>query len=241
MKSTRGFLTLTLLAALLVPLGAEAGVKRRARAADSGFQVRFGGMFLDGDSDFWADNEALFTLDTADFDDATLGLTFSRAFNNHFEMDFNIDFYDDRVVSEYRDYTDGGGFPILHDTRLEATPVTAGVRFLPFGRYGANGPRPVFFVGAGAGVNFWRYQEVGDFIDFSDPNLGIVFGRFRERDAAFVSYGTAGFEMPVGPRFNLGLEARYFSSDDKLNGDFAGLGTLDLSGFGAYVSGNWRF
>ena len=219
----------------------EAGSKRRHHDGGSSFQLRWGGFFPEAKSDFWQDNEALFTLNSSDFDETTVGLTFSKSINNHFEIDLNVDFYDDTVFSDYRDYVDGGGFPIVHESTLDTAPVTVGVRFLPFGRYGRDGSRPVFFVGAGAGVDFWRYREAGDFIDFNDPGQPIVFDVFRDRGATFVGYGTAGIEMPVGQRFNLGLEARYFSAEADLQDDFAGLGTIDLSGFGAYVSGNWRF
>ena len=227
--------------AVLLTLGLPALAGHRTRQLDRSFQVRLGGFFLDGDNDFWADNESVFTLDASDFDDVLFGLTYSHGFNRFLELDVNADFTDETVLSEYRNFVDGSGFPILHDSTLQTTPLTVGVRFLPLGRAKRGKSKPVFFLGAGGGVNFWRYEEFGDFIDFDDPANPIILGDFSEHGEAFVAYGVFGLELPLAPAFNLGFEARYFSSDDDLKGDFAGLGTLDMSGWAASVSANWRF
>lgn len=226
---------------LMLGLGLPALAGHRTRQPDRSFQVRMGGFFLDGDGDFWADNESVFTLDASDFDDFLFGVTYSHGFNRFFELDVNADFTDETIVTEYRDFVDGSGFPILHDSTLNTSPLTIGARFLPFGRAQRGKSKPVLFVGAGAGVNFWRYDEFGDFIDFDDPANPIILGDFTERGEAFVTYGVAGLELPLAPAFNLGFEARYFSSDDELKGDFAGLGKLDMSGWAGSISANWRF
>ena len=237
MKRTRSSLVVCL-ALLIFGLPALAG--HRSRQADRSVQFRLGGLFVDGESDFWDDNQSVFTLEASDFDGTMFGMTYSHAFNRFFDLDFNADFYGESVVSEYRDFVDGSGFPILHDSKLQMTPMTVGVRLLPFGR--SNGEsKPVFFLGAGVGVNFWTYEEVGDFIDFSDPLNEIIFGEFVERGEAFVKYGAAGLELPLAEGFNLGFEARYFRSDDEFKDDFGGLGELDMSGVAASVSVNWRF
>jgi len=238
MKHTRWT---TVVCALLLTFSLPALAGGRRQADDQSLQVRLGAFFVEGESDFWDDNASVFTLEPSDFDDMMLGLTYSHSFNRFFELDLNTDFFDRTVVSEYNDFVDGLGFPILHDSSLELVPVTVGVRFLPFGRAQAGKRKPVLFIGAGGGVNFWHYEEIGDFIDFADPNSPIVFGVFSERGEAFVGYATAGLELPVSRGFNVGFEARWFDSDDDLSGDFAGLGEIDLSGFSASVSANWRF
>lgn len=226
---------------LLLTLGLPALAGHRPRPLERSFQVRMGWFFLDGDGDFWADNENVFTLDASDFDGFLFGVTYSHGFNRFLELDVNADFTDETVTSEYRNFVDGSGFPILHTSTLQTWPLTAGVRLLPFGRAKPGTSKPVLFVGAGAGVNFWSYEEFGDFIDFADPANPIILGDFREHGEAFVAYCVFGLELPVTPAFNLGIEARYFSSDDQLQRDFAGLGTLDMSGWATSVSANWRF
>lgn len=212
------------------------GLPTQAGSFERSFQARLGGFLLEGESDFWDDNASVFTLEASDFDDTMLGLTYSVPFNRFFEVDLNADLFDETVVSEYR----ASGFPILHDSTLQMVPVTLGVRFVPFGRGKHGGKRPVLFVGAGAGVNFWRYEEFGDFIDFSD-SANPIFGDFRESGEAFVSYAAAGLELPISDNFAVGVEARYFDSDDDFKGDFAGLGTLDMTGVSASITGRWRF
>lgn len=237
MKQTR--LIPIFLLAFILGIPAFAGPARSS--GDQSVQARLGAFFVEGNSDFWDESEDVFTLEASDFDDVAFGLTYSYAFNRFFELDMNADFFDSTVVSDYRDYVDASGFAILHDSTLETVPLTVGIRFLPFGRARAGAKRPVPFLAAGGGVNFWRYEEAGEFIDFGDLNLPVDFGVFSERGEAFVGYAAAGLELPLSRGFNLGFEARYFKSDDEFSEDFAGLGTLDMSGVAASVSANWRF
>ena len=217
------------------------GLPTQAGSSERSFQTRLGGFLFEGESDFWDDNASVFALEASDFDDTTLGLTYSVPFNRFFEVDLNADLFDETVVSEYRDFTDASGFAILHDSTLQMVPVTLGVRFVPFGRGKHGGKRPVLYVGAGAGVNFWRYEEFGDFIDLRDSANPILFGDFRESGEAFTTYAAAGLELPISDNFAVGVEARYFDSDDDFEGDFAGLGTLDMTGVSASITGRWRF
>jgi hypothetical protein len=120
------------------------------------------------------------------------------------------------------------------------------VRFIPAGRFRGSSRRgavrkPVFYVGAGAGINFWEYEEIGDFIDFTvDPNE-IFFDRFIEDGEALQVHVLAGLEIPVSPGFNLLLEGRHSWADDDLSGDFAGLGDIELGGTSVFIGGSFRW
>lgn len=213
---------------------------------DRGFQVRVGSFMPEGGGRFWDDTENVFTLDISDFDDFNLGVTYLKGWGNHFEFGFNVDFYEATVLSEYRDFIDGSGFPIFHDTRLTTVPLTADIRFIPGGRFNKPGAgrfasRPMLYVGAGAGVNFWEYEEFGDFIEFDLPGQPISFGIFEDRGTAFETHVLAGFEFPISPRVNLLGEGRYSWSDDKLQEDFAGFGKIELGGASANVGVSIRF
>jgi hypothetical protein len=218
---------------------------RNGRSANS-FQFRIGGFLPDGGGDLWEDNAEVFTLSASDFDDVTVGFSFVRPFSNNFEVGLNVDLYDGTVLSRYADYFDEFDFPIYHDTTLEMVPLTVDVRFLPFGRYrmrhgGRQVLKPVLYVGAGAGVNLWAYEEIGDFIDFSVPELPIFPGRFEDSGAAFETHVLAGVELPLSPSFNLLLEGRYSWSEDTLGEDFSGFGDIDLGGVWINVGGSFRF
>lgn len=213
---------------------------------DNSFQVRIGEFMPEGGGDLWADDAETFTLSVSDFDDLTVGFSFVTPFSDNLELGVNADFYDHRVLSSYIDYFDELGFPIFHDTELEIIPLTLDLRLLPGGRYrvrhdGRPALKPVPYVGAGLGVNFWSYEEYGDFIDFSDPALPIESWWFKDRGTAFETHVLAGVEMPLSPAFNLLLEGRYSWSDDTLGADFAGFGDIELSGLQISVGGSFRF
>ena len=169
------------------------------------------------------------------------------AVNNHFEVGFNLDYYEQDVRSAYQGIVDSQGFAILHDSRLQLVPATVDFRLLPAGRHAIRGREgrqvlhPVPYFGAGLGFNFWEYEEVGDFVDFSDPLLPIFPDRFLESGTTFEAHALAGLELPVGPAWSVLLEGRYSWSDVTPNGDFAGLGSLELDGLSAYVGFAFHF
>ena len=209
------------------------------------FQVRAGGSFLEGGGDLWVENEDVFTMNVSDFDAATVGVSFVSAINNNIEMGINADYYDVDVFSAYRGWVDEFGFPIYHDTTLASLPLTVDLRLLPFGRYRNQGRRPVMqpvvYVGGGIGVNFWEYEEVGDFLDFTTQVPEVFFDRFVDDGAAFEYHVVAGAEFPVSSSVNFLLEGRYLWSDGDLDGDFAGLGNIVFDGFSVTVGASFRY
>lgn len=240
MKRTASSMMLAASLGLLAP-GAMA-------AEDFGVQLRVGGFFPEGDSDFQRENENTFTLDDGDFRDATVGVTFLSGVTNHLEVGFNLDYYDATAVSGYRDFVDADGFSILHDSTLRSLPLSVDVRLIPAGRYGVRGShgqrhvrRPVFYLGGGVGLNLFEYEEIGDFIDFDDPTLPVVFDRFLDDGVAFQTHALAGIELPVSPTLNVLFEGRYTWADKELGGDFDGFGDIDLGGPSISAGVSWRF
>jgi hypothetical protein len=218
----------------------------RGRSTDNAFQLRLGGFFPDGGGPLWTDVEQRFTLDAEDFDDAAVGFTLVHSMSNLWEVGFNVDFYDETVLSEEAMFVDEDGFPIFHDTRLETVPLTVDVRLVPGGRYrirpGGRVLKPVFYLGAGIGANVWEYEEVGDFVDDADPlDPFVYFDRFEEDGVAWQTHVLAGAEFPLSPNFNLMLEGRYTWADDELDEDLAGFDRIELGGAWFFVGGAFRF
>ncbi len=241
-QTTRILAILTILAAVLAAGSAMAA----GQAADRAFQFKFGGFLLHGDSDFWVETEDVFTIDSGDFDGGMVGFTYLTTLSNHLEVGMNVDFYNETVFSAYRDFTDADGFRIFHDTSLSMVPLSVDVRFLPAGRYGTRGSRgqvlvrrPVFYLGGGLGVNFFEYEEVGDFVDFDLEE--VIFDRFLDTGAAFSAHALAGIELPVSPNLGLLIEGRYTWSEEDLGSDFSGLGKLDLGGTSVSVGLSYSF
>jgi hypothetical protein len=238
MRKTILSAALGLVVVLAFPATATAG------PGDLALQFRLGGFFPDGDSEFWDDAEETFTQDVSDFDDTIFGITVTRAFSNNLELGFNIDFYEGEGRSAVRDFVDQDGFTILHDARLEMVPITVDLRLIPGGRFrqrpgGRQVLKPVWYIGGGLGVNWWEYEEVGDFVDFTDNS--IFFDRFYDDGVAFEVHALTGFELPLGPTWSLLFEGRYMWTDDEPGGDFEGLGELDMSGPSVYLGGSIRF
>lgn len=224
-----------------ISAGAAPSVLAQSGRGESAFQIRVGGFFLQGDGEFWEESESVFTQDTSDFDGATLGLSFVSSINNNLEVGINADFYEEAVTSFYRGETE----PIGHESQLSTVPLTVDLRFLPGGRFRERsvGPvrKPVFYVGVGAGVNFWEYEEIGYFIDFTDEPNEIFFDRFSEDGEALQVHVMAGLELPLSPGFNLTLEGRRSWADDNLAGAFAGLGDIELGGTSVFIGGSFRW
>ena len=239
-----------LLAAAAILVGASQAMGAGAApppAKDGAFNFRFGGFFPSGSSDFWAANEAAFTLDSSDFIGPIFGFGYNGAINNYFEFDANADFYSSTVRSTDRYYVDLDGFPIIHDSRLLMFPMTVGFRVLPAGRFARRGPegsyyvrRPVPYLGGGIGMSYWQYEEEGDFVA---SDLSVVYDRFVATGLAFQYYAMLGIEFPVAPQWNITLEVRQSWAEATPGGDFTFVnpGTLDLGGTSVYLGGSLRF
>jgi len=227
---------------------------------DGAFNFRFGGFFPTGNSDFWEYQETYYTLDHSDLNGLTGGVGYTASINNYFEFDANADFYAAASRSTDSFFVDQDGFPILHDSRLLSFPLSVDFRVLPAGRYarrGAEGKhyvrRPVPYIGAGIGMDYWQYEEEGDFV-FSDPipterdRVSIFYDRRTDSGLAFETHVMLGIEFPVAPEWNITLEVRQSWAEASLSDAFpsTALGPgnphrLDLGGTSVYLGGSLRF
>lgn len=205
--------------------------------AEASVRFRLGQLTPEGDSPYWEEKAIDFTRDVDDFEDLFVGGDFLWDTTPWLGVMVSLDHFSTDVDQEYRDFVDDQGFPIAHTTTLEITPVTLGlvVRLAP--------PRaPVRpYLGAGGGLYLWRLQEEGDFIDFTTSPPEIFFGDFEDDGSPFGYYLLAGIEVPLGAYLSLVAEGRWDQADDELEGDFAGLGDLDLSGRRVSAGISWTF
>jgi hypothetical protein len=244
-RTVSGLAIAVLVLAATAPAHAQ---PRGSQSTDSAFQFRLGGFFPSGGGELWNNNEQDFTMSVGDFDDGAIGFTYVAGMSNNLEIGFNLDFYDSTVRSSYRDYVDQDGYAILHDTRLQLMPATVDLRILPGGRYSNRGTRsqyrvhhPVPYLGIGAGFNFWRYEETGDFVDFGAGSADVFSDHFSDSGVAFEAHVLAGIELPMGPNWNLLFEGRYSWSEVTPSGDLAGLGSLEIGGTSAFIGAAFHF
>lgn len=206
------------------------------------FAFKLGGLYPTGNSDLWAYHEDLFTAEVDDFDDLAFGLDLVLLAQSHLELAFGLETYEGSASSVYRDYVEASGLPIAQFQKLSLVPFTAGVRWLPFGRYDDESGSPhtvVPYLGAGFGALLWEYELSGSFVDLI--TLEIYDDFFYDDGATLCATGTAGIEFRVSRAWSVLLEGRYLWAEDDLGADFVGFDDLDLSGWAVFGGASVRF
>jgi len=205
-------------------------------AGSSSAQLRIGGHFPTGDGEFWDATRAAFTLSTSDLYGPIGGVTLGHFVDRNIQVGLDVSVFGATSTSAVREFSDRHG-PAFHDSRLTMVPILFDVRLTsdaprrhrgPHGQFREN----VFYVygGAGIGMNVWDYEEVRDFVDFSEKPAYVFFDRFRATGVALAAHGLAGVAIPVGPDLSVTFEGRYLWSEADPGGDFAGVGRMIFSG-----------
>ena len=126
-------------------------------------------------------------------------------FGKHIELGFGTGYSRQTVPTIYRDVVDKKtGAEIRQNLRLQMIPVTAVVRFFPFGGPGDVQP----YVGAGVGVVHYRYSEFGNFVD--TDTLEIFPDQFTATGNAPTGLFLGGIRFPIGGDvYSLSIEGRF--------------------------------
>ncbi len=195
-------------------------------ADSSSLRFRVGLFDPAADSSYWDGSLLDFTGSAGDFQDVAVGLDYVWRFSSRSGLMLTFDHWEGDTTQAYRDYVDGGGGDIRHTTTVETSGIGAAWVYHLVDR-----PAPVSpYLGVGGGLVSWRLEEAGRFIDFTTAQGEIFAARFVDEGTTLAWYALAGVEVGLSPTWSLLVEARWRSADDELSGDFAGLGTLDLSG-----------
>jgi opacity protein-like surface antigen len=234
-------LILTLTLAVAAATAAPPRHHHRGLPASPEFFLSFSAGRLEpaGQSDLWGENQELYGLEPSELGDWVVGVELGRALNPYLEVVLGAGYYTGENAS-YR-YTDTEGYPIALAQHLRLAPLSAGVKWLPFGRVGPTGRhrRLVPYLGGGVEAVFWSYEEMGDFIDpFTDE---VYSGRAAADGTAFGFYLNLGLEVPVSPFWSLYLEGRHQSAEDDLGSLFAGYESFDLTGSSIVAGASFRF
>jgi hypothetical protein len=151
------------------------------------------------------------------------------------EAGLGIGYYSKSVPSVYAELVNSDGTEIQQDLRMRIAPFTATVRWLPLGGKSTVVP----YIGGGLGVFMWKYEESGQFVDFSDNS--IFSGTYTGSGATTGPVFLGGIRVPVGT-WGVGGELRYQHAVADLPADqgFAGP-KIDLSGWSYLFSINFKF
>jgi outer membrane protein W len=186
-----------------------------------------------------------FTLSKNSFGAFDVGGDLAFSIARQADLVFSLGYAGSKAGSEYRHWVDNNNQPIVQTTTLERVPLTLSLKWYlappgdAVGRF-AWVPRGVTpFVGAGGGTMWYRFQQYGDFIDFTDS--AVVNDAFDSHAWTWTAQAFAGADFAVGSRWIFTAQARYTWAQSHLGRDFVGPNQIDLSGFSVTAGLGVRF
>ena len=230
--------TLAVGLAAATPAGAASVPGSRGHwGAEHALRFTLGEFEPRGDSAYWTEKQIDFTGTAGDFSNVAAGFDYMRFVSQRFGVVASSSFFTGDSDQTYFDFVDEVGNDIIHTTELEVASFGIGGMFNLTRRDKAVIP----YVGAGANLHFWRLSEFGDFIDFGADPFFIFNDSFEDDGTEFGWYWHAGVEAPVARNMSLFIDGRWTRAKADLEGDFSGLGELDLSGRTLSLGVTWSF
>ena len=239
--------------ASLAPIGAEASATP-PKSQDPDFLFgppRFSAGFRGGwsvaraEGDLFDFTRELLTVGDGDFDAPTLGVDFALVLNQRLDVVFGFEYSRSSTTSEFRDFVGTDDLPIVQETTLTQFPLTASAKFylVPRGheisRYAWVARSAAPYVGAGVGLQWYKFEQLGEFVDFAD--LSIFEATLASSGWAPTVHVLGGVDVKLGRKMFLTVEGRYAWADAKLKDDFVGFDPIDLTGFGVTAGIYWIF
>ncbi len=206
---------------------------------------RIGAFFPRADSELWDMITRELTLEKNDFRAWNIGFDAGASLHERVDLIFSLDYTKRTLDSEFRDFVDEFDLPITQTTRFEQLPITGGVKLLlvprgrQVGRFSFVPSRVVPFVGGGAGFLWYRFTQVGDFVDFS--TYEIFSADLRSSGWTPTVYAGGGTDINLVKGLFLTLDIRYLWADARLRRDFVGFDKIDLSGPRVTAGLQWHF
>lgn len=242
---------------ILVPsLGAPAGLDaQRGSGGDYRFRAPVATLTVHGGlamprarSELFSFTTQELTLARSDFVAGSFGADLALMLGDRMDLVLGVVRDQSLNDSEFRDWVDNNDLPIEQTTRFLRQPFTAGIRYhfaergRSVGSYAWIPTRFVPFVGIGAGLMRYEFEQAGDFIDMA--TLDVFSDRFLEEGWSPVLQGSAGASWNLNPYLQVVGEFRYLRARGDAGGsgdDFQGFGRLDLSGLSTMFGLSLRF
>jgi hypothetical protein len=210
-----------------------------------GLSLRTGWAAASANSDLFTFTTGQLTIDRGDFSSLGGALDIDARLLTRTYLTVSVGIASSKKKSEFRDYVDNNELPIEQTTSFVRAPISIGVKqyLMPTGRsIGKFAWVPAKFapyIGAGGGMMYYRFRQVGDFVDFE--TMDVFASQFSSDGWSVTAHGLAGIDYSVGPRVALTLETKYLWSRATLSNDFSGFDALDLSGLATTVGLTFRF
>ena len=227
----RAMVVLTLAVVAAAPVSARAG----------GLDVHVGGYFPSGSSNLFSDDNQLYQHDghpvgKSDFNGVIGGFEYNARLVPNLEIGFGVDWYGRSLDTSYNSFVTSGGDEIRQTLRLEVVPVGVTIRIVPTSRRARVAP----YLGVGADLVFWNYEEFGNFIDFQDPTQPVAPDHFRSSGVTGGAHVEAGLRIYLNRDFALVAEGRYLWAKTNMGDDFS-QNRIDLGGASGTLGFRIRF
>jgi hypothetical protein len=209
------------------------------------FTLRGGWSGASARSDLFAFTTSNLTLRRGDFSSPELGADLAFRAADRTQIVLSADLSGVNRASEFRNYIDDKNQPIEQRTTFRRVPVTLSAKqYLTapgraIGRFSWIPSRAAAYVGLGGGIQYYQFEQDGDFIDFD--TYDVFHDHYKSEGWAPIGHVLAGFDYTLSPRFALTTEGRYARSSARLSRDFSGFERLDLSGYSTTVGLTVRF
>lgn len=185
------------------------------------------------------------TLGRKDFQAPFVGLDLAFPLRSRLDLVVSSSYAGSNEKSDFRHWVDLNNMPIEQTTSLQRVPVTAGLRayLMPrgesVGKFVWIPSRFAPYVGASGGLMWYRFRQLGDFVDFQTTN--VFADDFRSSGWAPMAAASIGADYSLTPVLALNGEAKYNWAKGKLGTDFSGFGRIDLSGYTGTLGLSVRF
>jgi hypothetical protein len=207
--------------------------------------LRIGAFFPDTNSGIFDMITDELTLEKDNFDTWDFGVDLGFNIHNRIDLVFSLDKSEQTKNSEFRDYVDDQGFPITQSTKFSQIPITAGIKYLlvqrgrQVGQYAWLPARIVPYLSGGAGILQYKFEQVGDFVDYS--TMEIFHAVLKSSDNVPIICLGCGVEYNIVKSLYLTVDLKYSWADDDLSQDFTGFDPIDLGGIRLTTGIQWHF
>lgn len=233
--------------ALLLPglAGAQSGNGFLFGAPHVKFSLRGGFAQPSASSDIFSFTSSQLTMGKRDFAGAAFAADLSIRLTERFELQLSGGSTSRSVKTEFRDWVDNDDLPIEQTTSFKRIPMTAGVKYnltSPGRSVGSLAWIPARwtpYVGVGGGVMYYKFKQIGDWVDYK--TLDVYPETMESESIGAAGYANLGIDYTLTPRIGLVSEVRYDYARGSMSNDFRDFNRIDLSGASATIGFNLRF
>lgn len=177
------------------------------------------------DSDLWEINIENLAFSKRDMMDAYYGIEYEFFLNQILSLALEGGFFQKNIYSLYKDWEYEDGSQIYQNLSLSIYSFELDFKLYPLGNR-----KEIFpYLGAGAGLYAWRYEQWGDFINFED--LSVSQDVYADTDTIDLGFNAkAGFGIRFNRTIGIVFEAKYQYLKGHLSAFFEGFENLDLGG-----------